>query len=162
MSPRHSSKQHSKSELILWGIAFPGFGQILNGHYIKALLFIFLEFLINVNGNFNRIIMLSFNGETILAAELANFEWLMFYPCIYFFAIWDAYKESAGRHYVYDFFPFVSSAYFVTLGVIFSKSFTLFGMFPGPVLLPMLFLLPGLATGMLLKVLFNKKYTDPS
>ncbi|WLV25270.1 hypothetical protein QR721_03295 [Aciduricibacillus chroicocephali] len=157
MSSTFTSKQHSKLELLLWGIAFPGFGQILNGHYIKAFLFIFLEIIINVNGNFNRIIMHSFNGKTELAAELANYDWLMFYPCIYFFAIWDAYKEGKGEQAAYDFFPFVSSAFFVTLGVIFSEHFTLFGLFPGPVLLPMLFLLPGLITGLFLKYLLNKK-----
>lgn len=35
-------------ESILWSIALPGFPKILNGRYLKGILFIILEFLINV------------------------------------------------------------------------------------------------------------------
>ena len=42
-------KKTTKLEAILWSVAFPGFGQLLNGHLIKGIMFIFLEFTINVN-----------------------------------------------------------------------------------------------------------------
>lgn len=162
---RSPSKERNKLELLLWGIAFPGFGQLLNGRYAKGLLFIILELVINVNSNFNRIIMYSFNGDTRLAAETADYGWLMFYPCIYFFAIWDAYKEGAGENTSFAYLPFVSSAYFVTLGIIFSENFTLFSLYPGPVLLPLLFLIPGLIIGSGVRALLiyykKKKDTDP-
>ncbi len=35
-------------EKLFWSIALPGFGQLLNGKYLKGGLFIFLEFLINI------------------------------------------------------------------------------------------------------------------
>lgn len=35
-------------EKLLWSFALPGFGQILNQKYIKAILFIFLELLVNI------------------------------------------------------------------------------------------------------------------
>jgi hypothetical protein len=30
-----------------WSIAFPGFGQLLNQKYVKGILFIFIEFIVN-------------------------------------------------------------------------------------------------------------------
>ena len=50
---------------VLWSISLPDFGQLLNGKYINGLLFIFLEFLINVQSNFTQIIKPSFQGEKI-------------------------------------------------------------------------------------------------
>lgn len=50
-------------EKVLWSIALPGFGQLLNGKFTKGLLCIFLEFLINIQSNINQIIKLSFQGE---------------------------------------------------------------------------------------------------
>jgi hypothetical protein len=80
-------------EKLLWSIALPGFGQILNGKLIKGILIIFLEILINVQANFNEVIILSFHGEIVSAIEQTNYRWLMFYPCLYFFAMWDAFKR---------------------------------------------------------------------
>ena len=78
----------SKSlERILWSITFPGFGQLLNKHFLKGVLFIALEFVINVKANINLIIIHSFYGDTVLAIEETNYQWLMFYPCVYIFAI---------------------------------------------------------------------------
>lgn len=56
-------KKTTKLEAILWSVAFPGFGQLLKGHLIKGILFISLEFTINVNSLFNRAIMLRFLGK---------------------------------------------------------------------------------------------------
>ena len=86
----------------------PGFGQLLNDKYIKGILFIFLEIIINVQGNFNEIIMLSFQGEIENAVVQANYQWLMFYPCLYSYAMWDAFKDSGGRgREPFPFFHFV-------------------------------------------------------
>ena len=125
-------------EKLLWSIALPGFGQLLNGKYIKGILFIFLEIIINVQGNFNEIIMLSFQGEIEKAIVQANYQWLMFYPCLYFYAMWDAFKDSGGGKEPFSFPPFVFSAYFVTIGCMYSSNFRIFGVLLGPVWLPML------------------------
>lgn len=45
---------------ILWSIAFPGFGQILNGHLTKGILFVTLEILINTKSGLNQAIISSF------------------------------------------------------------------------------------------------------
>ena len=41
-------------EKLMWSIALPGFGQYLNGKYFKGTILLILEFLINVQANFNQ------------------------------------------------------------------------------------------------------------
>ncbi|MGI8382450.1 hypothetical protein ACR0S4_28180 [Priestia megaterium] len=142
-------------EVILWSIALPGFGQILNHQIFKGTLFISLEFLINVQSNFNQAIMYSFLGEIQKAIEVTNYQGLLFYPCLYMFAIWDAYKETGRVTSLYTFMPFVFSAYFVTVGLMYSSNLKIFGVLFGPVFLPMLFLIPGISIGLLIKILLG-------
>jgi len=128
----------------------PGFGQLLNGHLVKGILLIALEFLININAKLNLVIISSFQGKTQLAVEQTNFQWLMFYPCIYMFAIWDAYKYSTRKKPKYIFLPFVFGAYLGTIGVIYS-SIKIKGIVIGPIWLPILCLLIGVGLGFLLR-----------
>ncbi len=143
------------NEKLLWSIAFPGFGQILNGKYLKGVLFVILEFIVNSRSNFNKIIMLSFQGEIEQAIIQADYQWLMFYPCIYFMAMWDAYKDSGGGTEKYSFLPFVFSAYFVTVGCIFSDKAKVLGVLLGPVWFPMLCVIPGIIIGHLIRIFIN-------
>ena len=149
-------KNENKCESLFWSIALPGFSQILNGKFLKGLLFIGLEFLINVQSNYNDIILLSFNGNIKEAIQTTDYGWLMFYPCLYFFAMWDAYKDAGGGQQPYSFLPFAFTAFWVTIGVIYSSSFTLFGELPGPVWLPMLSVIPGVGTGRLIQWIVRK------
>ena len=139
------------AEMILWSIALPGFAQLLNKRYIKGILFILLEIIINVMANFNEIIVLSFLGEIELAIERTNYQWLMFYPCLYFFAMWDAYKDAGGAKNRYTSVPFAFAAYFVTVGLIFSSELRLFGVLLGPMWLPISFVPIGVGIGFLIK-----------
>jgi hypothetical protein len=138
-------------EKLLWSIALPGFGQLLNKNYVKGLLLIFLEFLINLNSSFNQIIMLSFHGEIQEAIRLTNYGWLMFYPCVYMFAIWDAVRGAEGKLSAFSYIPYVCSAYLITVGVMFSNTITIFGVLWGPVWLPILFCFLGIGIGQLFK-----------
>ncbi|MDN4494388.1 hypothetical protein [Ureibacillus aquaedulcis] len=149
-------------EKILWSIALPGFGQILNGQFLKGVLFVGLEVLINVQANLNKVIVYSFQGNMKGAIESTNYDWLMFYPCLYMFAIWDAYREVKGETGTVSFMPFVFSAYFGTIGVIYSSNLELFGVLFGPVFLPILFLILGIGIGLLIKMIVRniKKRTD--
>lgn len=145
------------TEKLLWSIALPGFGQLLNKKYVKGILFIFLEFLINVQGNFNQIILYSFQGEIEQAVMSANYHWLMFYPCLYFFAMWDAFKDGGGGKKPFSYLPFAFSAYFVTVGCMYSPCCRLFGVLLGPVWLPILCVIPGVAVGWSLQMLLNRR-----
>ena len=140
-----------KYEKILWSIALPGFGQILNGHLLKGILFITLEFLVNVKANINSIIILSFQGNIASAIEKTNYPWLMFYPCIYMFAIYDAYKNSKGNKPAFAFLPFVCSAISGTIGVIYSPMFKISGVAFGPIFTTIVFFVLGAITGFIFR-----------
>ena len=150
-------RKNRSLETLFWSIAFPGFGQLLNGRYVKGILLVILELLVNVNANFNQIILLSFQGEISKAIQITNYQWLMFYPCLYFFAMWDAWNDSAEIKDKYAFLPFVFSGYSVTVGCIYSSQFEIFGILLGPVWLPILCVIPGLIVGLLIKAMINRK-----
>ncbi|MGF7057985.1 hypothetical protein [Brassicibacter mesophilus] len=147
----HKIDNTSKLEVALWSIAIPGFGQLLNKKYVKGLLLIGLEFLINMNSNLNTAIVSSFYGNTSAAIDQIDYQWLMFYPCVYMFAIWDAYKDSVTSTAPLSFIPFALAAYFGTIGVIYSKTFILWGVLFGPVWLPILAIFFGIAIGLLIR-----------
>ncbi|MGM7722297.1 hypothetical protein [Metabacillus sp. Hm71] len=145
-------------EALLWSIAFPGFGQFLNGKMIKGIILLILELFINAQANFNSVIIYSFQGEIEESILQADYQWLMFYPCLYFYSLWDAWKDAGGGKQAYSFLPFVFAAYFVTVGCIYSSKLHFFGILFGPVWLPMLSLIPGLVIGfILMKYLVKKK-----
>jgi hypothetical protein len=144
-------------EKLLWSVALPGFGQLLNKNYVKGILLIFLEFLINIHSNFNQIIMLSFHGKIQESIRITDYAWLMFYPCVYMFAIWDAVRGARGELSSLAYLPCVCSAYSITIGVIFSDTFKIFGVLWGPVWLPILFCFLGIGLGLLLKYILSHK-----
>ena len=148
----------NRKEALLWSIALPGFGQLLNGKLFKGTVLLILEFFVNVQANFNEVIISSFQGDIEKAIVQANYQWLMFYPCLYFFAMWDAWKDAGGGKERHSFLPFVFAAYFVTVGCIYSSNFQPFGVFLGPVWLPMLCVIPGLAVGIILRTIIMKRY----
>ncbi|MBP1990021.1 hypothetical protein [Paenibacillus eucommiae] len=152
--------RHKRVEVILWSIALPGFGQILNGHVVKGLLLIVLEFMVNLKSNLNLVIIASFKGEIQNAINLTDYHWLMFYPCIYMFGIWDAYREVSSELNPYSYLPFVTSAFVATVGLIYS-SWRICGILWGPVWLPMLFCFIGLGIGFILKKWFLSLMKDP-
>ncbi|MEK3887809.1 hypothetical protein [Bacillus sp. FSL K6-3431] len=144
-------------EKLFWSIALPGFGQLLNGKYIKGILLIFLEFLVNVKANFNEVIISSFHGDIEAAIMQADYQWLMFYPCLYFFVMWDAFNDAGGGKEPYSFLPFVFSTYFVTVGTIYSATFSLFGFILGLIWLPIISVIAGVTIGLILKKIMIKK-----
>lgn len=142
-------------ERILWSIALPGFGQFLNKKPFKGIILLSLEFIINNQSNLNEAIISSFQGNIQLAIEQTNYQWLMFYPCVYLFAIWDAYRDTKENINPFSFLPFVFSAYVGTIGVIFSTTFTIGNTLLGPIWLPIIFLFLGAGLGGLVRSLLK-------
>ena len=139
-------------EKVLWSIAIPGFGQFLNKRYFKGIVLIVLEFVINVKANINTAIVLSFLGQTELAVEVSNYQWLMFYPCVYLFSIWDALRDGSkdeGKPLL--FLPFAISAYIETIGVIYSRVLRINGVLLGPIFLPSICIFIGLGIGYIIR-----------
>src|SRR5690554_6830729 len=104
-------------EALLWSIALPGLGQLLNKQYLKAILLIILEIMINMGARLNLAIMYSFKGDIHSAISQTNYQWLMFYPCVYMFGIWDAYKDAGGGQAPHATLPFVFCAFMGTVGL---------------------------------------------
>ncbi|UOF92646.1 hypothetical protein LSG31_11065 [Fodinisporobacter ferrooxydans] len=138
-------------EVFLWSIALPGFGQLLNGKFFKGIVLIGLELLVNNQSNLNEIIISSFHGEIEKTIHQTNYQWLMFYPCIYIFGIWDAYKDASVVIEPYAVLPFAFGAFSGTVGIIFSRDFL------GPVWLGMIGLFFGVVIGLLLKNTIEKR-----
>ncbi|MBC5635347.1 hypothetical protein H8S33_00785 [Ornithinibacillus sp. BX22] len=143
-------------EKVMWSIVLPGFGQLLNGRYFKGTLLIMLEIMISVQTNLNEVILLSFHGKIVDAINVTNYNWMLFYPCIYCFSIWDSVKDAGGVTKRYSFLPYVFTAFFTTIGLVYSSELTIFGVILGPIWLPLVFLFPGIAVGLILrKIMIN-------
>jgi hypothetical protein len=151
------SNNGSSLEKVLWSIAIPGFGQFLNKKYIKGIVLILLEIIINVKANINTLIVLSFYGKTELAVQQADYQWLMFYPCVYIYSIWDAYRDSRENVPPLLSIPFAISAYAETIGVIYSNTFRINGRSLGPIFLPTICIFLGLGLGFIIRSLIIKK-----
>ncbi|GAE30761.1 hypothetical protein [Halalkalibacter hemicellulosilyticus] len=150
-----------RAEVLFWSIAFPGFGQFLNKKYVKGFFFIILEFTINVQARLNFAIIPSFYGKGELANASVDYQWIMFYPCVYIFSMYDAYRDAGGKAIRYAFIPFVTSAYFGTVGIIFSQSITISNHLIGVIWSPILFHLSGYVVGLfirkLIMIIFRKQ-----
>lgn len=79
----------------LWSLAIPGFGQLYIGDYLIGVLLVILELIINIKANLNLPIMYSLKGQYQHAINVADFQWILFYPCLYAYAIWQAYNRAA-------------------------------------------------------------------
>lgn len=81
----------------LWSAAIPGFGQLYNRQIGKAVIFILMEFWINNYSHLNMAIMYSWMFQIEKAQQAVDYQWLLFYPCFYIYAIYDAYHTSCAR-----------------------------------------------------------------
>lgn len=109
----------------LWSAAIPGFGQFLNHSYLKALTLIVMELLINLNSHLNEAIYYSWLFDIPRAQASLNYEWVLLYPCMYVYAIFDAYHECCLRvekpHSPYLYIPFIGTSFAGTVLVIWSS-----------------------------------------
>jgi hypothetical protein len=151
----------NRLERTLWSIALPGFGQILNRHLVKGVLFIALEFIINNKSRINAAIIESFYGNTELAVKEVDYQWLMFYPCIYIFATWDAYKNAETKTPEFSFIPFVLCTYLGTIGVIYSPTVKVSKFLLGPIWLPIICIIIGIVLGMVIRLIILKYMLKP-
>ncbi len=90
---------------------------------MKGTALLILEFLINTQSHFNQMILMSFHGKMSEAIKHTNDQWLMFDLCLNFFSIWDA---GEGKDPI-SFLPYVLTVFFVTVGLMYSSKFVIFG-----------------------------------
>jgi hypothetical protein len=74
-----------------WSAAFPGYGYIIMGSYIKGFLLVAWEFFINVKCRLNEAIVYSLTGRFEQAKEVLDLNWLLLYVAVYILSIWESY-----------------------------------------------------------------------
>ncbi|MFZ5645511.1 MAG: hypothetical protein ACOY46_18260 [Bacillota bacterium] len=77
-----------------WSLFLPGFGQLYNRDLLIGFSMVILEFIINMEGKINLSIFYTFNGYFQKSHDIMDFQWALFYPCIYTFAAWQAYNRA--------------------------------------------------------------------
>jgi hypothetical protein len=84
-----------------WSAAFPGFGHLHLGLYIKGFVLFFWEIIINVNTKLNLGMIYSFTGHLDKAKDVLNIRLLVIYIPVYIYCIWDSYRATIdlNKHY---------------------------------------------------------------
>ncbi|NPV89638.1 MAG: hypothetical protein HPY50_02525 [Firmicutes bacterium] len=77
-----------------WSAAFPGYGHIILGSYLKGYILILLEIILNTGSRLNLAIIYSFTGYFNLAKEVLEPRWTFLYIGLYIYAIWDSYRTT--------------------------------------------------------------------
>jgi TM2 domain-containing membrane protein YozV len=75
-----------------WSAAFPGFGHILLGQYIKGLVLFLWEMVVNQESHLNFGLAATLQGQFPNTNEILNPIWILLYIPIYLFTIWDSYR----------------------------------------------------------------------
>ncbi|MEN1967087.1 hypothetical protein WMZ97_03315 [Lentibacillus sp. N15] len=85
---------------LLWSLALPGFGQLYNRDFLLGIILMTWEIILNVKTNLNLALFYSFKGDFTLASQVVNYEWGLFYPSVFCFALWQAFNSahSLNRH----------------------------------------------------------------
>ncbi|MDC3424327.1 hypothetical protein NC797_07365 [Aquibacillus sp. 3ASR75-11] len=74
---------------LLWSTALPGFGQLYNEDHLLGFILMGWEIAVNFNSNLNLAIMYVLQGDFENAHEVIDYQWGMFYPSVYGFALWQ-------------------------------------------------------------------------
>ncbi|MBM4763191.1 hypothetical protein [Bacillus sp. B15-48] len=85
-----------------WSAAFPGFGHIHLGQYLKGFILFFWEIIINVNTRLNEAMMYSFTGQFQMAKDVLEIRMLVIYIPVYLYCIWDSYRLTVdlNKHFL--------------------------------------------------------------
>lgn len=84
-----------------WAAAFPGFGHIILGSYVKGFLLILWEIFINVGSSLNLAIIFSFTGQIDKAKEIFDIRLGLLYVAVYIYSIWDSYRTTVDLNKLY-------------------------------------------------------------
>lgn len=80
-----------------WSALLTGFGHLYNGKAFKAAILLSWTVAIIYLSQLNNGIIATFNGQFDGAKDIIDYQWLLFFPSIYLFAMWDAYNDSVER-----------------------------------------------------------------
>lgn len=106
----------------IFSILMPGFGQIYNRQLTKGVIFVIFEHFDNMGAKINQAIILDFNGMHQQALEVTNFQYLLFYPGFYVYAVWDAwYYAREGANKFKTAIPYIIAGFLGDFGVFYAE-----------------------------------------
>ncbi|MDG5789223.1 hypothetical protein QA612_17325 [Evansella sp. AB-P1] len=79
---------------LLMSFVLPGLGHLYNGQIIIAIILMVWELIGNSLSRLNYAIMTSFHGEFESAHKVVDYDWGMYYPSIWAFAMWHSYNHA--------------------------------------------------------------------
>ncbi len=82
-----------------WSAALPGLGHIHLGHYLKGLLLMSGEIVLNTLSKLNLAIYYSMIGKFDAVHQVINYNWLFLYCAVFVFAVWDAYRLTVDQNH---------------------------------------------------------------
>ena len=77
-----------------WSALLPGFGHIYNSRALKSVVILTWAMAIIHFSHVNDVIIATFTGAYQKESNPVNYQWLMFFPSIYIFSIWDSYSDA--------------------------------------------------------------------
>jgi len=79
-----------------WSAAFPGFGHILLGQYIKGGLLFIWEIFVNIHSHLNLGLIYTLQGDFERTKAVLDPLWILMYIPLFLFTIWDSYHEAVN------------------------------------------------------------------
>ncbi|QHW29490.1 hypothetical protein GZH47_00665 [Paenibacillus rhizovicinus] len=133
---------------VICSILMPGFGQLFNRQYAKALILLLLELGLNSTIHLNHAIRMDLIGHDEMIFRSTNLEIAHFYPGFYVMNTWDAFSSAkVGQPDPRSVIFFIAAGFIGTLSVVFSASI------PNPVVTSGLVMIGAILLG---SIIFNR------
>lgn len=86
----------------VWSALLTGFGHIYNNKTFKALILLGWTVAIIYFANLSDAIVYTLLGNFDQARQIIDYQWVLFFPSVYIFAIWDSYNDAAEMNKLFD------------------------------------------------------------
>lgn len=87
--------------ILMWSMAFPGFGHFLLNKYLRGFALFGWEIYINQATKLNEAMVLSFTGHFDAVKEVLDLRMVLMYIPVYLFAMWDSYRTTVDMNNIY-------------------------------------------------------------
>lgn len=99
----------------------PGLGQIHNRQFIKAIILLLIEHVLNRLAHINSALMLCLNGQHIESINLLNYEYALFYPGFYALCVYDSVLNAEKKPNINGAFWFILTGIIGCLAIIYIR-----------------------------------------
>ncbi len=85
-----------------WAAALGGAGHFHNMQLVKGIMLMSWHLAIWLNSGMSKAVFYTLIGRTDLIAEVINYQWLLFWPSVHMFNVWNAWVDCIGLNNLYD------------------------------------------------------------